>query len=160
LSNFVNYLYAFFQVNILKYWKDQSGSLPNLAKMARDWLCVPMTSTSSERMFSSSGNIVSPARTNLAPDTLSKLIFIQQNFTNIKVREWNLVSSVDAATVPTLMDPETRQLVGLFPGSRTSSMTSLGQLVPTESQETIVVDPTQLDYEILSDDDDDIVEEY
>jgi hypothetical protein len=92
------FLRTLFQVDILKFWQQQASFMPNLAKIARDNLCVPMTSTSSERMFSSSGQIISPARSSLNPETTSKLIYIQQNYGVVKVREWNVVSEVDKPT--------------------------------------------------------------
>jgi len=43
------------------------------------YLCIPATSTPSERCFSTAGLTVTEKRANLDPDTIEKLIFIKEN---------------------------------------------------------------------------------
>ena len=42
---------------VLAWWKVKSKKYPNLFKMARDYLAIPATSTSSERLFPSGNHI-------------------------------------------------------------------------------------------------------
>lgn len=51
--------------NPLQCWKSNEGRFPSLAFLAKSYLCVPATSTPSERLFSSAGNIVSKKRASL-----------------------------------------------------------------------------------------------
>ena len=38
-------------VDVLQYWHDHEATYPNIASVARNYLCAPATSTSSERQF-------------------------------------------------------------------------------------------------------------
>jgi hypothetical protein len=42
---------------VIKWWKDHSVIYPTLARMARDFLAIPGSSTASERQFSSARHI-------------------------------------------------------------------------------------------------------
>ncbi len=46
----------------LAWWRVHKISYPQLCTMARKYLCVPATSTPSERLFSTGGNIVTCTR--------------------------------------------------------------------------------------------------
>ncbi|KAK7891329.1 hypothetical protein WMY93_023292 [Mugilogobius chulae] len=52
----------------LQWWKDFKKHYPRLSNLARKYLCIPATSSSSERVFSTSGNIVTCLRSSLNPD--------------------------------------------------------------------------------------------
>ena len=52
----------------LQWWKVQSHSYPILSKFAKKYLAVCATSAASERLFSTSGKIVSPLRASLKPE--------------------------------------------------------------------------------------------
>lgn len=65
--------------NPLLWWKVEGLRYPILSKLARKYLAVCATSSPSERVFSSSGNIVTPLRTNLKPDKVDKLVFLAKN---------------------------------------------------------------------------------
>jgi len=86
---------VYFKVDVLLWWKERTNSMPLLAELARGYLAIPASSSSSERMFSASGAIVSSSRQNLNPETASALTYIQQNFDRVKVRIWELKSSED-----------------------------------------------------------------
>ena len=71
-------------VKVLEWWKVNQKELPLLAAMARKYLCPPVTSCSSERLFSLGGNIISDKRHNMKPETLQKIMFIKENFPLVK----------------------------------------------------------------------------
>lgn len=57
------------------WWKEHEKCYPSLSKLARKFLAVPATSTSSGRVFSSAGNIVRPSRSCLSFEMISALVF-------------------------------------------------------------------------------------
>ena len=65
--------------NPLKWWKSNQFHFPILAKVAKLFLCIPATSVLCERLFSTSGNIITPKQASLEPNTASMLCFMVQN---------------------------------------------------------------------------------
>ena len=63
----------------LAWWKVECGWLPNLANLAKKYLCICGTSVPSERIFSTAGHIASRARGHLLPENVSKLLFLARN---------------------------------------------------------------------------------
>lgn len=63
----------------LTWWKSREVNFPRIAKLARQYLCIPATSTPSERVFSTGGNIVTCHRAALKPDAVDRLIFLARN---------------------------------------------------------------------------------
>ncbi|KAL5479288.1 hypothetical protein EMCRGX_G022790 [Ephydatia muelleri] len=58
-------------INVLEWWKTTGVSLyPNLAKMARDYLSIPASSASVERIFSAGVDLVVPTRCSLLDETI------------------------------------------------------------------------------------------
>jgi hypothetical protein len=55
------------EVGVIKWWKDHGVVYPTLARMARDFLAVPGSSTASERQFSSARHIGTEFRNRLTP---------------------------------------------------------------------------------------------
>jgi len=72
------------KVDVLEWWKGMASHLPILSELAREWLCIPGASTSSERLFSASGNIITAKRTNLDPSTSKKLTLIKVNYAAVE----------------------------------------------------------------------------
>jgi hypothetical protein len=68
-----------FEENPLDWWKAHSSTYPSLAVFAKRFLCICATSSPSERLFSSSGHIVSPVRMKLKPDKVNMLTFLSKN---------------------------------------------------------------------------------
>lgn len=66
--------------NALEWWKMYSKSFPLLAALAKSVLSIPAASTTSERVFSASGGIISDKRHNLTPDNTKKLTLIKVNY--------------------------------------------------------------------------------
>ena len=63
----------------LPWWKRNEKKYPMLAIMARKYLCVCATSSASERLFSSSGQIVTSLRAHLNPNKVEMLVFLSNN---------------------------------------------------------------------------------
>jgi KRAB domain-containing zinc finger protein len=67
-------------IDIIAYWKEKADKMPLLAKVARTFFAMPVTSASSERLFSAAGNVVTSARTLLNSERAEQLIFIHDNY--------------------------------------------------------------------------------
>ncbi len=63
----------------LKWWRESRRLYPRLSNLAKKYLCIPATSSSSERVFSTGGNIVSCQRSSLKPDYVNRLVFLAKN---------------------------------------------------------------------------------
>jgi hypothetical protein len=63
----------------LEWWKVNGNKFPRVAVLARRYLCVPATSTPSERLFSSAGETLSSKRSTLSNRMLRALVVIQDN---------------------------------------------------------------------------------
>ncbi|KAL4006671.1 tripartite motif-containing protein 66 [Sarotherodon galilaeus] len=63
----------------LERWKQHETNFPLVARLARKYLCIPATSSSSERAFSASGNIITCKRSCLKPNTVDQLVFLALN---------------------------------------------------------------------------------
>lgn len=74
-------------VHVLDWWKEREDRMPLLATLVRKLLCIPATSASSERMFSTSGQIVSDRRSNLNPENVNKLVYLHTNLRKVDVKE-------------------------------------------------------------------------
>lgn len=62
-----------------EWWKSNQNHFLVLAYLARKYLAILATSTSSKRLFSEARNIMSTKRANLLPITLEHLIFLNKN---------------------------------------------------------------------------------
>ena len=67
------------EINPLEWWKRNEDWYPALAKMARNYLAVPATSTPSERTFSVAGCVVNKKWACLLPENVNMLIFLYEN---------------------------------------------------------------------------------
>ncbi|MFH4977262.1 hypothetical protein AB6A40_003971 [Gnathostoma spinigerum] len=76
-------------VDVLSWWKNHKVEFPLLSHVARKILCIPVSSSSPERLFSTSGNVIVPQRSCLDPYNLEKLVFIQQNYDKVQIKKWN-----------------------------------------------------------------------
>ncbi|KAH6942679.1 hypothetical protein HPB50_009230 [Hyalomma asiaticum] len=65
----------------LDWWKSKGSHLhPSLVRVARRYLSVPATQTTSERLFSTAGAIVTCRREHLLPQHVEQLVFLHDNF--------------------------------------------------------------------------------
>jgi hypothetical protein len=69
---------------ILDWWRLNAGTFPIMARLARKILCIPASSSSSERVFSSAGNIVTSKRQNLDPEMVEKLVYLKENLMRVR----------------------------------------------------------------------------
>ena len=72
--------------NVLSFWKDHKSSLPILGELVKKYLCIPVTSTSSERAFSYAGILISAKRSSLSPYVVEKTLFIHDNHDLVKTK--------------------------------------------------------------------------
>lgn len=68
----------------LTFWKQHEKELPNLSKMAKFYLTIPITSTSAERLFSSARHLITYNRSSLLPDTIKEYVLLKDWFKNFK----------------------------------------------------------------------------
>lgn len=66
-------------ISILEFWKTHESIFPLLSKLARRYLCIPASSASSERNFSTAGITFAQRRTNLKEETVDDLLFLHSN---------------------------------------------------------------------------------
>lgn len=62
------------------WWKARENVYPKISVLAKNILCIPASSASSERVFSTAGNIITPKRNRMTPYHLSALVFLKNNY--------------------------------------------------------------------------------
>ncbi len=67
--------------NPLHWWKHKRVRYPIISIIAKGLLCIPATSASSERLFSTAGLTIAADRARLLPDNAALLIFLHENWT-------------------------------------------------------------------------------
>jgi len=66
------------EVNPLDWWKERASTYPGLCTLVRKSLCVPATSCTSERTFSTAGLVASKKRSRLDAGLVDKLVFLNK----------------------------------------------------------------------------------
>jgi len=61
----------------LKWWREHCKHMPLLSEVARKVLCIPATSASSERLFSTAGLTVTDKRSRLTGANVGRLVFLR-----------------------------------------------------------------------------------
>jgi len=67
---------------IFAWWKENSARYPLLSQLARKYLCIPASTASSKRSFSTAGLIITPLRNGLDEQTarmMTKMSFNKKN---------------------------------------------------------------------------------
>jgi hypothetical protein len=67
---------------VISWWKKWAITYPKLSVLARSLFGIPVSSCTSERIFSPTGRILEEWRQNLSDDTVDDLLFIR-NFKKI-----------------------------------------------------------------------------
>lgn len=65
--------------NPLSWWKEHEHEYPQLSRVAKRFLCIPGTSVSAERVFSSAGDIVTAQGSVLKAEHVDQLVFLHKN---------------------------------------------------------------------------------
>nr|XP_043066499.1 uncharacterized protein LOC122321135 [Drosophila bipectinata] len=65
--------------NPLTFYKMSPDEMEPFKATAKQYLCVPATSTASERAFSKAGQIITDRISCLKPQTVDKLLFLNKN---------------------------------------------------------------------------------
>lgn len=68
-----------FESDPLVWWHGQEQNFPILSKLAKKYLAVYACSTSSERLFSDAGNLLTAKRTRMSPNLFKKIMFLKRN---------------------------------------------------------------------------------
>lgn len=102
------------EINVLEWWKVNSGRYPILAKIARDVLAIPITTVASESAFSTSERVLDPYRSSLTPTTIEALICTQdwlkgassslittEDFENLELLEQDICQSEEGPSCST-----------------------------------------------------------
>lgn len=79
MANYLQEEIADGETNALEWWKGNESRFPLMAKMVQKYLCIPATSTPSERIFSKAGNVVTRYRSLLKPEKVNMLVFLSNN---------------------------------------------------------------------------------
>lgn len=79
---------------VLQYWNQRRVQFPWLSALAAKLLCIPATSTPSERVFNVAGLTISARRTKLHPKNVDKIIFIHDNYQLCKTSLLDQLESV------------------------------------------------------------------
>ena len=63
----------------LSWWRKNEIMYPLLSKLGKRYFCIPATSVSAERVFSTAGDIVTAQRSTLTPEHVVQLLFLHKN---------------------------------------------------------------------------------
>ena len=67
------------ETDILEWWASKEGEFPHLSVLARQYLGVPATSASAERLFSIAGRVYDDLRQGMAPEMLEERMWAKIN---------------------------------------------------------------------------------
>jgi len=63
----------------LVWWKEHQHEYSLLSHLAKRYICIPSTSVSSERVFSTTGDIITAQRSALLPEHVDQILFLIKN---------------------------------------------------------------------------------
>ena len=105
----------------LAWWKVNHTRFPNIAQVARRYLCIPATEVPSERSFSAASGTVTKRRATLDPDTVDQLTFVHKNYVFVEriplggnVAAGTLINPAatsSSTTAPTIRQPATEPVI-------------------------------------------------
>ena len=62
------------RLDVLSYWKTNQCRYPILAAIARDVLCIPVSTVASKSAFNVGGRVLDQFRSSLKPDTVKAIV--------------------------------------------------------------------------------------
>jgi hypothetical protein len=71
--------------DVLKWWSAKRSTFPTISLMARDYLCIPATSASVERIFSRCRDLIDFRRCALLEETITTCTCLKSWFSNEEV---------------------------------------------------------------------------
>ncbi|KAI0519524.1 hypothetical protein KFK09_006973 [Dendrobium nobile] len=105
------------ELDILHYWKLNQFRFPQVSRMARDVLCIPISTVASESTFSNSGRVLDQYRSALKHDIVEALVC---------TKDWLFG---DQDTTDPELDAVTDDIMGFnFDGSQTINPTDSANL--------------------------------
>jgi len=66
-------------VDMMDFFRDNRTVLFKMFSLSRRMLCIPASSVAGERVFGAGGRLLEKRRTNLAPDDVNSLLFLNNN---------------------------------------------------------------------------------
>ena len=91
VSNYLAMPTALEAENPLDWWRLRAKIFPKLSQIARKYLGIPVTSVSSERLFSHANNLITVKRTHLDTNLVGQMLFLKRNIHLMEVfaKEWD-----------------------------------------------------------------------
>src|SRR6185295_5228179 len=68
-----------FEYDPFVWWHERQNKFPVLSSLAKKYLSVFASSTTSERLFSDAGNLITEKRTRISPMLFKRLMFLKRN---------------------------------------------------------------------------------
>ena len=72
-------------MDVIAWWKGNYQKWPELAKLAKKYLCIQPSSCSAERVFSTCGNTVTAKRTRLNPKNVKMVVYCKENLPKVEM---------------------------------------------------------------------------
>ncbi|KAL0491201.1 hypothetical protein AKO1_002311 [Acrasis kona] len=66
--------------DLIGWWRDHQRDFPLLARAARDYLAIPLSSIDAERLFSKSSDVISSKRYSLHAETITSLMMSKSHY--------------------------------------------------------------------------------
>ena len=78
----------------LLWWRENKHIYPNIARTARKWLCIPVSSTPSEHVFSNCGVALTAKRSKMKGSCLQNQILIKNNMHSVSLTIDNILNTL------------------------------------------------------------------
>ncbi|KAJ4962762.1 hypothetical protein NE237_022701 [Protea cynaroides] len=87
------------QFDVLAYWRQNGSKYPDVARMAKDVLSIPVSTVASESAFSAGGRVIDKYRSKLLPSNAEALICLRDWMFDIDFRAEPVDDAEDVAMV-------------------------------------------------------------
>ncbi|KAJ4958512.1 hypothetical protein NE237_025623 [Protea cynaroides] len=85
------------QFDVLAYWRQNGSKYPDVARMAKDVLSIPVSTVASESAFSAGGRVIDKYRSKLLPSNAEALICLRDWMFDIDFRAEPVDDAEDVA---------------------------------------------------------------